>query len=93
MFEWDESKAKRNLEKHGTSFEEAATCFDDNDIFLHHDVAHSGSEDRYFAIARSSANRILAMAFTVRRDKSGEKIYRIISARPASKREREIHSR
>jgi uncharacterized DUF497 family protein len=28
-FEWDESKAQRNLKKHGVSFEEAQTVFDD----------------------------------------------------------------
>ena len=35
-FEWDESKAARNLVKHGVSFEEAATVFGDplSDTFI-----------------------------------------------------------
>jgi uncharacterized protein len=92
MFEWDNTKAKLNFEKHGVSFLEATTCFEDIKIFLYHDVGHSASEDRYFAIAESVMNRILAMVFTVRRDSNGQKIYRIISARSASKKERSIHS-
>ena len=28
-FEWDDDKAKRNLKKHGVSFEEASTVFGD----------------------------------------------------------------
>jgi len=28
-FEWDRQKAKYNLRKHGVSFEEASTVFDD----------------------------------------------------------------
>jgi len=92
MFEWDDKKAEQNFKKHGISFYEATTCFDDEKIFMHHDVSHSGAEDRYFAIARSAADKILALVFTVRRNENGEKIYRIISTRNASKKERKIHS-
>ena len=28
-FEWDETKSKRNLKKHGVDFEEAKTIFND----------------------------------------------------------------
>ena len=93
MFEWDNGKAQRNLEKHGIGFYEAVTGFDDEEIFLYHDVHHSVTEDRYFAIAKSALNRVIAMVFTVRRSKNGEKIYRIISARYASQKERKIYTR
>lgn len=92
MFEWDGQKAEQNLEKHGVGFYEATTCFDDPKIFMSHDIAHSDAEDRYFAISKSASERFLTMVFTVRRDENGEKIYRIISARVASKKERKIYS-
>ncbi|MFM8313736.1 MAG: BrnT family toxin [Deltaproteobacteria bacterium] len=93
MFEWDNNKAQRNLEKHGIDFYEAVTGFDDGEIFLYHDLPHSGTEDRYFAIANTAHHRVIAMVFTVRRNKNGEKIYRIISARYASQKERKIYFR
>jgi uncharacterized DUF497 family protein len=93
VLEWDEEKESINLEKHGISFEEAAACFDDPDVYMYHDISHSGEEDRYIAIAKSSQDKVLTMVFTVRRDPHGEKIYRIISARPASRKEREYYSR
>ena len=93
MLEWDEAKATANFEKHGVSFEEAATCFEDPRVLMYHDVSHSGVEDRYIAIAKSDKNRILVMVFTIRRNAHGEKIYRLISARHANKKERQIYSR
>lgn len=63
MLEWGEAKAAGNFEKHGVSFEEAATCFEDARILMYHDVPHSGAEDRYIAIAKSDKNRILVMVF------------------------------
>ncbi len=48
-FEWDNSKAKANLEKHGVSFAEAATVLNDPLGAVFPDVFHSGDEDRYIA--------------------------------------------
>jgi uncharacterized protein len=93
MLEWDEAKAARNLEKHGVSFEEAATCFNDPEVLMYHDVPHSAGEDRYIAIAKTDKARILVMVFTVRRNLNGEKIYRLISARHANKKERQVYFR
>ena len=33
-FEWDENKAKINIEKHGITFEEASTVFEDYNSLL-----------------------------------------------------------
>jgi uncharacterized DUF497 family protein len=93
VLEWDEEKARVNIEKHGVSFEEAASCFDDPNVLMFHDVPHSTEEDRYIAIAKTSTGKILTMVFTVRRDPDGDKIYRLISARHASKRERKVYPR
>ena len=93
VLEWDERKARMNLQKHGVSFPEASTCLEDPDILMYHDVTHSKNEDRYVAIAKSSQGRILVTVLTIRRDPNGKKIYRIISARQASKREKKIYPR
>ena len=39
-FEWDSKKAVRNLHKHGVSFEEAATVFDDPLATYYEDPDH-----------------------------------------------------
>ena len=43
-FEWDQNKAKTNIEKHGISFEEAATVFDDEQAILFDDPDHFSQE-------------------------------------------------
>ena len=40
-FEWDPEKAKRNFKKHGVSFEEAETVFDDPHARIVYDPDHS----------------------------------------------------
>ncbi len=46
-FEWDERKDKTNKIKHGVSFEEAATVFDDPLSLNFDDPEHSRGEERY----------------------------------------------
>jgi len=82
-FEWDEDKAKRNLAKHGVSFDEASTVFADPLSRTIHEPIHSDEEDRFLILGESERRRLLVVSFTDR----GENI-RIISARPASRRER-----
>jgi uncharacterized protein len=93
VFEWDEKKALGNLEKHGVTFNEAATCFIDDHVVVNEDPSHSTQEQRLIAIAKSALDRILVVVFTVRRNTDGQESYRIISARQASKKERKIYAR
>lgn len=46
-FEWNDEKAGLNLVKHGVSFEEAATVFEDPLSLTISDPAHSQAEDRF----------------------------------------------
>lgn len=46
-FEWDENKNASNIEKHGVSFEEAASVFYDTNALLEYDVDHSESEKSF----------------------------------------------
>jgi len=82
-FEWDLTKAKSNLSKHGVSFEEAATVFGDPLTLTIPDPGHSEEENRFVTIGVSSRLRTIVAVHTDRGD-----AVRIISARQATTRER-----
>ena len=82
-FEWDANKARANLTKHAVSFQEATTVFGDPVSITIPDPAHSQVESRFIILGRSHQGRILVVVHTERGDS-----IRIISARPASRRER-----
>ena len=84
IFEWDPQKAKSNLEKHGVSFGEASTAFQDTLSLTIEDPLRSIEEERLILIGMSQENRILVVVHTERGDN-----IRIISARKATKKERE----
>ena len=50
LFEWDEKKNSINKKKHGVSFEEAKTVFDDDKAVLFDDPDHSEDEDRFLIL-------------------------------------------
>ena len=83
-FEWDPFKAEINRQKHGITFEEAMTVFDDPLAALFDDEAHATYETREVIIGHSFQTSLLLVSFT-ERDGS----VRIISARRATARERE----
>ena len=89
-FEWDENKARINLEKHGVSFEEAKTVFDDADALQIFDPDHSESEDRYIMLGMSAVLRILVVCHCYR---ANDDIIRIISARKATRNESSTYER
>ena len=84
--DWDLLKATANLRRHGVSFEEAATALADDLSITGADPDHSKGESRFVTFGVSSAGRLLVVAHTERGDR-----LRIISARPATKRERRIY--
>ena len=83
-FEWDPSKAESNIKKHGISFEEAKTVFDDDFGRLISDPDHSQDEERFILLGISYSLKILTVVHCYR-DNDG--IIRIISARPSTKNE------
>jgi uncharacterized protein len=85
-YEWNLEKATRNLEKHGVSFEEAATVFDDPLYIDFYDPDHSVEEHRYIIIGSSREGRLLLVSFTER-----ESVIRIISARELTSVERKVY--
>jgi hypothetical protein len=84
QFEWDENKNARNLEKHGIDFVKAKDVFaDPNSVTFRSGVRHS--EERYLTIGIVD-DRLITVVFTIRNDRT-----RIISARRARKKEREVY--
>ena len=67
-FEWDEDKAKKNLKKHGVSFEEASTVFGDPFAITIPDPVHSEEEDRFITPGESHRRRLLVVVCTDRGD-------------------------
>jgi len=92
VFSWDARKALSNLKKHGVSFEEAATVFSDPEALDWDDPGHSESEWRSKRLGVSIARRVLMVAYTPRRLKDGKESIRIISARQATRKERQAYS-
>ena len=91
IFEWDEEKAKVNLNKHKISFEEAETVFDDQFLITFPDEIHSIDEERFISIGYSNINRILLVVHTEYSENAAEVVIRIISCRRATALEREIY--
>jgi hypothetical protein len=81
-FAWDSIKAEINREKHGVSFEEAATVFGDPLAVIFDDEGHSTYEDREIIVGHSLNDRLLFVCFI---ERDGQ--VRIISARRATPRE------
>ncbi len=86
IFEWNGEKARRNLVKHGVTFDEARSSFLDPLGIVYDDPTHSEAEKREILLGLSSRGRLLVVSFTQR----GESI-RIISARKATARECKSH--
>ena len=86
QFEWNQDKANLNLKKHGVSFNEASTVFNDPLSVTFPDPDHSYGEERYVTIGLSSASRILIVPHTDRGDS-----VRIISAPEATRNERRFY--
>lgn len=82
-FEWNSTKAKRNIRVR-VSFDEASTAFNDTLSLTIYDPLHSDDEDRQILIGSSFQNRLLVIVHTERGDK-----IRIISARKSTKHERD----
>ncbi len=87
LFEWDDEKEKANIEKHGIDFSTAALVFGDANRIEKYDEKHSDEEDRYITIGQINGVAIVVMVVYTNRGSA----IRIISARLATKREKEAY--
>ena len=74
------------MAKHGVSFTEGRTVFDDPLYVDFYDLDHSEDEERYLIVGKSNRGRLLIVSYTERRE-----LIRIISAREVTKSEREAY--
>ena len=89
-FEWSPEKNEINIRKHGVSFDEAETVFEDERAVTIYDEDHSEHEDRFKIIGISWKLRELSVCHCCR---NGDEITRIISARRATKSESVLYER
>jgi uncharacterized protein len=87
-FEWDRRKASANERKHGVSFDEAMSVFNDPLARIFDDEDHSTREAREIIIGTSARQRLLVISFVARRE-----IVRLINARKGTRREREDYEK
>jgi uncharacterized protein len=84
-FEWDDSKNTINQIKHGIRFEEAQLIFN-NPVLTTTDIRHDYGEQREISIGALNMEVVITLIHT---DRNGRK--RIISARKANRKEREMY--
>jgi uncharacterized protein len=85
VYEWDPAKARRNLEKHGIDFADAAIALED-EFALTIEDPKADVEQRFITLGLDPTGRLLAVVYTFR----GERV-RIVSARRATSRERRTY--
>ena len=92
--EWDPSKARQNLQKHGVSFERAATVLLDSRALSLFDRQHSDDEESWVTLGSDSGGAVLVVCHTYHEepDEDAARI-RIISARKATRREQRQYAR
>jgi len=86
-FDWDEANIKKNELKHNIYFKECEQVFLNDPLYLK-DERHSKTEKRYICIGKTELKRMLFISFTMRNLK-----VRVISARPADRKERKIYEK
>jgi uncharacterized DUF497 family protein len=89
-FDWDENKNRINLEKHGITFEEASTVFFDDRAILFDDPEHSIDEDRFLLLGMSETAKVCIVCHCYR---ESDTVIRIISARQATRKEKQRYVR
>ena len=82
-FEWDNTKNRANTRKHGVSFETAQRIFERAHL-TRRDTRRNYGEDRYVSVGEVYGVAVLVVAHTERDGRT-----RLISARPASRKERQ----
>lgn len=86
-FEWDKGNTDKNL-KHNVKDQEAEEVFLDENRFIFKDKVHSEGEERFRILGKTQKDRLLFIAFTIRRKK-----IRIISARDINRKEVSLYEK
>ena len=89
---WDPIKAQLNISKHGVTFMQASSVLLDALALTVFDAAHSNFEERWFTLGTSSHGKLLAVSHTYQSAKPYLVRVHIISARQATKSERQQYA-
>ena len=84
-YQWDPKKAASNLRKHGIDFADAIGIFED-EWALTIKESYVSDEQRLVTIGMDFLGRVIVVIYTYRNSD-----IRLISARPATKRERKTY--
>lgn len=87
LFEWDEVKNRKNIDKHGIDFNDAITIFDDDNRIEGVDGRNDYGETRTQVIGEAKPG-VLMVVYTWRKNSTSR---RMISARTASQKERALY--
>ncbi len=90
-FQWNTVKATTNIDKHGVTFEQAASVFLVPLSLTIIDEARSHDEGRWWLLGHDASGILLLVAHTHQTTGPASARIRLISARPATKREREFY--
>jgi uncharacterized DUF497 family protein len=89
-FTWDPAKAASNIEKHGITFEEAATTWLDLFAIERFDETHTDEEDRWIRVGASLRGALLVV-WSTERPARRRTFVQIIGARRATRREWQLY--
>ena len=82
-FDWDKGNFNKSWIKHKVSPSESEQIFFNEPFLILEDVEHSQQENRFYALGRTDAERLLFVSFIIRGN-----CIRVISARNMSRNER-----
>ena len=81
QFDWDTGNSGKNKSGHGVENWECEEVFFDPQKVMLKDKLHSDREERFILLGKTRQERLLYLAFTIRKD-----TVRVISARDVTKR-------
>jgi len=87
-FDWDDGNIHKNWIKHKVTPPECEQIFFNHPLIILNDIQHSENENRYYALGQTNTNRLLFIAFTIRKN-----LIRVISARDMHKKERRVYEK
>jgi hypothetical protein len=86
-FDWDKGNVEKNWNRHRVTPQESEQVFFNRPLIVADDTTHSLTEKRFFVLGQTDEDRLLFVAFTVRKKK-----IRVISARDMKRKERKVYS-
>ena len=89
-FEWDASKARSNLRKHGISFDDAMRVFNDPHVLTTRERVVEG-EQRWQTIGVVENTLLVLLVAHTWEEHRGEELMRLISARRATRKEQNLY--